>query len=30
MSTSIIVPGLGTGNVLIGNAYSVILDIPRV
>jgi hypothetical protein len=30
MSTPIMVPGLGTGNVLIGNAYSVILDIPRV
>jgi hypothetical protein len=28
MSTSIYVPGLGTGNVLIGNDYSVILDMP--
>ena len=28
-TSPITVPGLGTGNVLIGNAYSVILDVPR-
>ena len=29
-TSPITVPGLGTGNVLIGNAYSVILDVPRM
>ena len=28
-TSPITVTGLGTGNVLIGNAYSVILDVPR-
>jgi hypothetical protein len=28
-TSPITVPGLGTGNVLIGNAYSIILDVPR-
>ena len=28
-TSPITIPGLGTGNVLIGSAYSVILDVPR-
>ena len=30
VTSPIIVPGLGTGNVLIGDTYSIILDMPRI
>ena len=30
VTTPIIVPGLGSGTVLIGDTYSIILDIPRL
>ena len=29
-TSPITVPGLGTGNVLLGSDYSVILDVPRI